>query len=355
MNVVFDIVHPADVHFFARCIHALKQRGDHVLVTSRQKDITLELLNGLGIAHHKISRKGSGWAGLLLEFIVRTVRLWRVARNFQPDIIVSNNSPCGPQVAAMLRCPSLVFDDTETHHNSHRLATPVVTEIHSPDCYRLPRNRNSVFRRKQRLYPGYLPLAYLHPNHFRPDTQVLKSANIPRDRPIVLLRFVGWGAAHDLGRRHLGDTEKCRLVRSVARHGTVLISAEGDLPQELESYRIRIPVEQIHHVLAYARLLISDSGTMTSEAAVVGTPTIYCDDVGLGYTDEQEIRYGLCRRIPPSQFQTLLETCELWLTSDRIRQTASTGHARLLREKIDVVPYQLTCIDALVYGKTAFL
>ncbi len=203
MNVIFDIVHPADVHFFARCIHALKQRGDHVLVTSRQKDITLELLNRLSIEHHEISRKGEGWAGLLLEFIQRTVSLWRVARGFQPDIIVSNNSPCGPQVAAIRRCPSLVFDDTETHRNSQRLATPVVTEIHSPDCYRLPRNRNSAFQRKQRLYPGYLPLAYLHPNHFRPNMQVLKAANIPCDKSIVLLRVVSWGAAHDFGRRHL--------------------------------------------------------------------------------------------------------------------------------------------------------
>jgi predicted glycosyltransferase len=51
VKVLFDIVHPADVHFFRNSIYTLLRRGDEVVVTSRKKDITVELLNALGIKH----------------------------------------------------------------------------------------------------------------------------------------------------------------------------------------------------------------------------------------------------------------------------------------------------------------
>ena len=45
-----------------------------------------------------------------------------------------------------------------------------------------------------------------------------------------------------------------------------------DMPAALERYRLRVPPEQAHHVLAGARFFLGDSQTMTAEAAVLGVP-----------------------------------------------------------------------------------
>ena len=68
---------------------------------------------------------------------------------------------------------------------------------------------------------------------------------------------------------------------------------EEELPEEIEKYRIKIAPEKIHSVLYYANLFYGESATMASESAVLGTPSIYLDDNGRGYTDEQEKLYGL--------------------------------------------------------------
>ena len=61
----------------------------------------------------------------------------------------------------------------------------------------------------------------------------------------------------------------------------------------MKEYQIPCSPEKIHDALYYADLLYGESATMASEAACLGTPAIYIDDRGRGYTDEQEEKYGL--------------------------------------------------------------
>jgi predicted glycosyltransferase len=342
MKVLFDIVHPADVYFFKHNIANLLQRGDKVIITSREKDITVELLDVLGMKHKPISRLGKGSLGLFMELITRDIELWKTARKATPDIYVSNNSPSVAHVAWIMCRPSIVFDDTETHRHNHQLYYPFVTEIHSPDCYR------TSLGQKQMFYPGYHTLAYLHPNHFSPDPEVLQRAGLNPAEPMILLRFVGWGALHDVGRKRLKAEDKHRIIRLARKYGRVFISSEMPLPDDLDPYRLRLSIAEIHHLLYYVKLLISDSGSMTSEAVVLGTPAIYCDDVGLGYTDEQQEKYGLCFNVKPDEIETILETITKLMTSDDTRQHFAEARARLLHDKIDVVSYQLEQIDRLV-------
>lgn len=130
MRILYDIVHPADVHFFRHASELQQKRGDQVLVTSREKDIALPLLECLGIAHQPLTRRGCSRLGLLAELLQRDLRLLAVARRFRPDILVANNSPCVAHVATLLRRPSLIFDDTEVHRMSRWLYRFLVTEVH---------------------------------------------------------------------------------------------------------------------------------------------------------------------------------------------------------------------------------
>jgi predicted glycosyltransferase len=342
VKVLFDMVHPADVHFFRHAIQQLQQRGDAICVTSRDKDVTLELLDGFGIRHTSISRKGRGATGLFLELLSRDIKLYRVARKFRPDIIVSNNSPTGAHVAWLLRIPSIVFDDTEIHRFNRILYRLLVSEAHSPDCYRLSLGR------KHRLYPGYHSLAYLHPDHFRPDPDVVRAMGLDPDDRMVLLRFVSWGAMHDVGLGGLSDDDKLGLVRKLESHARVLISAEGALEGALQTYRIDIPLTDMHHLLAFVDVVIGESATMCSEAATLGTPAIYIDEKGRGYTDELEQKYGLCFNYRPDDYAGIEAKALELLALDDARGHFLAAHARMLADKINVSAYQVEQIDRLV-------
>ena len=77
----------------------------------------------------------------------------------------------------------------------------------------------------------------------------------------------------------------------------MLVSAEKALPADLESYRLQIDPSDIHQVLYHADLYVGDSGTMSTEAAMLGTPAIRTNTM-VGDEDENvfrelESRYGL--------------------------------------------------------------
>jgi predicted glycosyltransferase len=59
MKILVDIIHPAHVHFFRNAI-ALWKKKYEVLVTSREKDITLELLGRFGIENKCLSIRQNG-------------------------------------------------------------------------------------------------------------------------------------------------------------------------------------------------------------------------------------------------------------------------------------------------------
>ena len=88
MRILFDITHPAHVHFFRYLIGRLSYEGHQVLVTVRDKDVTLGLLEELGIAHICVSKRRAGLFCAAGELVVRNVRLLREARRFRPDLLV---------------------------------------------------------------------------------------------------------------------------------------------------------------------------------------------------------------------------------------------------------------------------
>lgn len=49
MKILIDINHPAHVHFFKNPIEILKKEGHEVVVTSRNKEFALQLLDDLKI------------------------------------------------------------------------------------------------------------------------------------------------------------------------------------------------------------------------------------------------------------------------------------------------------------------
>ena len=88
MHILCDISHPAHVHFFRNAINTWRQRGQQVTILSRNKDITLPLLDEYGYEHQCLSQARRGVVGLGLELLEHEGRLYWLFRHHPPDVLL---------------------------------------------------------------------------------------------------------------------------------------------------------------------------------------------------------------------------------------------------------------------------
>ncbi|MCP5050660.1 MAG: hypothetical protein GY940_26085 [bacterium] len=227
------------------------------------------------------------------------------------------------------RIPTYVFYDTEHATISNLLAYPFASCIYVPNCYRKSIRWNHV------RYNGYHELAYLHPNYFKPDDSVPTEVGLKSGELFTLLRFVNWGAAHDIGRSGLTDQNKILVIKEFTAYGRVFISSEGLLPPQLEEYRLKLDITKIHSLMAHASLVFGESATMASEGAVLGVPGVYIDPVGRGYTDEQEQDYGIVYNYTHKQQEQAIEKGVSILSGYQKEKWRAIGE-KIARDKVDV-------------------
>lgn len=286
MKFIFTIQHPAHVHLFRNAIQELKQDGHQVHVYARDKDIAIELLDAYGIEHTILAGDADSLGKLALVQAKYEFRLAREAWRINPDVMIAMGEPAVAHVAKLVGARSLIFTDTEIGTIQNKLAFPLADRIYTPECYQ------DDIGPKQVRYPSYHELAYLHPDRFTPDPSVVEKLGIDPDEKFVVLRLIAWNAAHDVG--HGGFSNPNEVVERLESTGArVLITAESGIAEQLDSYKIDIPPEKIHHVLHYSNLFIGESATMATESAVLGTPAIFVSSTRRGYTDELENEFGI--------------------------------------------------------------
>lgn len=347
MRLLVEILHPAHVHVFRNAITEWRERGDHVLVLSREKDVANDLLDSYGIPYESISRLGRSTVALARELIVRDVRMWARAREFRPDALVGIMGVTIAQIGMLIRKPAIVFYDTENARLTNSFVYPMAHSVCTPDCYA------GKVRGRHVTYPGYHELAYLHPRRFTPSSEVVRRAGVDPDAPYFIVRFVSWQASHDVFDQGFSASLKRSVVAELSRYGRVLISCEGALPDDLEGYRLRAPVESIHHLIAFSRMLVGESATMASEAAVMGVPAFYIADTSRGYIDDLEQRYGLVRKYTRARAQSALAEIKHLLGRSSLREEMADARRRLLEERIDTTSWMIDYVDQVVGTRSA--
>jgi uncharacterized protein len=338
VRLIVEISHPAHVHLFRHLISEMEQRGHQTLVVTREKDVTLRLLVDYHLPHINISRQGRGLVGLLLEMLIRDWRLLRLARHFEPDLFIGL-SMCSAHVAALTQKKSVILDDTE-HARLERMAwRPWATVICTPEAYLLDLGSH------HQRYAGYHELAYLHPNHFTPDSTILKKMGLSTSEPYFLVRFVSWQATHDVRQHGFSYAGKDELVRQLARRGRVIVTSEVALPPEFEPYGLNVSPKEIHHLLNFSRLYIGEGATMASEAVMLGVPSIYVNSLTAGTLQEQEKKYGLLHWVTDEQ-KAIDLAVEMADDPDR-RPLHQAKRARLLADKLDVTAWLVRLLERL--------
>ncbi|MCZ6774370.1 MAG: hypothetical protein O7G83_20625 [Proteobacteria bacterium] len=242
--------------------------------------------------------------------------------------------------SAVLPARSVVFYDNEITAKLNQFAATFGYAWWSPRAYRLDHGR------KHFRYDGYPAFAYLHPNRFTPDEAIVRSYGINPDAPYFIVRFVSWASLHDLGEEGFTLEQKRRLFRLLEPCGQIFVTSEGVLPSEFEPYRLAISVEHIHHVIAFAHLLVGESSTMASEAACLGTHSLFVSKSGRGVNYEQEERYCLVHNFTGGTSEESLKCVQTLLSRPDLKQDAMRRRDALLRDTIDVTGFFINYFES---------
>ena len=341
MRIVVDINHPAHVHYFKNFIWEMEKRGHAILITASEKDISYRLLDAYGFSYVKLGNYGNSILKKIVNLPLLDFRMYQAVKKFNPDLFLGFGSIRAAHVATVLKKYCINLDDSEPSPLEHLLYVPFTDVILTPHTFR------KSFGKKQIHFKGYIELAYLHPNYFSPDPEVLKKFGEDISSKYVIMRFVAWHAFHDIGKRGFSLEEKITLVKEIEKSASIYISSEMPLPKQLEKYRLKSSPEHIHHLLYYSQMLVGDSQTMTTEAALLGTPVVRCNSfVGkndMGNFLELEKKYGLIFNYYEPE-DAIAKAVEL-IHQPNVKQIWMKKRENFMRDNIDVTTFLMKFIE----------
>lgn len=164
-----------------------------------------------------------------------------------------------------------------------------------------------------------------------------------KDEEYVLLRFNAFDAVHDFNVYGFSDQDKIQLVNELERYAKVFISSEAGVPDKIKDRVMNFPKSRIHDVIFYAKMLVTDTQTMTTEAAILGTPAIRCNNfVGpndMGNFIELEEKYGLIYNFNKPDL-AIHKAVEL-IQEKNLKQNWTEKREKLFNEKTDMTEFMV--------------
>lgn len=333
---MIGIQHPKHVHLFRNTISHLLKEKHELRIVAKDKEVTCALLEHLQIPFTVLGRNQPSMGKKILSLAGQEYDTYKIMKEFKPDLVIGRAIPHLAHISYLLNIPFIIFEDTEAGA-IHRITVPFASAVVTPSCFR------GNFGKKQIRYNGFDELAYLHPDYFTPDPRTITQLGLSEGEPYIVLRFVSWNAHHDRGEHGIGD--KLNLIKSLEKHGRVVISSEGNLPAEFRPYSVAISPEKIHDLLSFAALYMGEGGTMASEAAILGTPSIYISTLAgrLGNFISLEKKYGLLYSFTDDH--AALEKAKEILMNKNSKKEWHLKRELLLKDSIDVTGFMIRFIE----------
>lgn len=338
MRILFYFGHPAQYHFLKNSIKELKEKGHQVTLLIKTKDILENLMKDNNEEYINILPEGrkKSKISILFGLVKRDLRLFRYAFNKKYNLFIGTD-PSLSHVGRLLHVPVLTVleDDIEVIPLLAKLTYPYTNYIVTPENVRVGK-----YDYKKIGYAGYMKLGYLHPNQFTP-----KQVNI--EKPYFIIRLSQLNAHHDFGIKGINENLLDQIVEILTKYGNLYISSEKPLPFKYEKYRFKIKPSEIHHYLANANMLISDSQSMSVEAAMLGVPSIRFSDFAgkISVLEELEKTYQLTYGISPSEPQKLIDKITQLIAENNISEKFKIRREKMLSEKINVTAFMVWLIE----------
>ena len=285
MRVWIDSLTPKHALFFTPLRQALKARNHEVLVTTRRYREAVQTLQLKKIPFTIVGEHGGGTAyGKLAASAHRITKLAELINTWEPDIAVSFSSPEAARVAFGLAIPHIAANDSPHAWRVAKLTVPLSHYV----CYPwiIPRNVWTELGANRKSLAPYRALdaaAWL--KDFKPNPRVLPALGLDPDRPVVLLRTEEAFAAYLMGKA----TDRAPVVLPIIKEllksrldAQIVVSTRYGLQAPILKKAFREKITILDRIvdspslLARSAIFVGSGGTMTVEAALLGTIAISC-------------------------------------------------------------------------------
>lgn len=334
MNIFFDIGHPAHVHLFKNFIFYLKGKNHKVILAANDKDITFFLLRYYNIESLFFEGFKKGLVKSFLKLINRDLIYYNLYNKEKIDIAFGTSSAIS-HLSLLKNKKSFIFNEDDDYIIPivAYLSYPFATKIIVPDCLKYKK-----WKKKRVLHNSYHELAYLHPNNFAPNPEILEKLGIKSTEKYFIIRLSALKAHHDVGAKGLTREMQKEIIEFLQNYGKVFITAEYALDDEFKKYQFPISPELMHDAMFYATMVIGDSQTMIAESAVLGTPAIrYNSFVGrISYLEELEHKYGLTYGFKPGQEGEMINKIKELVNDNDLKAKWNERREIMLSEKCDL-------------------
>jgi predicted glycosyltransferase len=338
---LIEIPHPHFVHFFKNIITRLGR--ENVVITCQRSGIISDLLDRAGFDYVVLGKKYRGIPAKAFGQILYLVKFLKLIREKKIGYLLGM-SPALALAAKITGREMFFFDDDDSAVQpiTKKLTVPLSDYVITPRCLQFEN-----YGKKHYSYAGYQELAYLAPAYFKPDVSVVRKYGLEPDS-YFLIRWNAFLAYHDGGHSGILEGSKRKLIEELEPRGRILISSEYELAEEYGKYRLEIDPLDIHHIMAFARMFIGDSQTMTAEAAVLGTPAIRCNSFKgkIAYLKELEEVYELTYAFFPTESEAMLEKIRSLLRQGDIKRIWKERRDAMLAQMIDVNQFILDLLKA---------
>lgn len=344
MKILIGVSHPKHVYIFKNVIDCLTTRGHEIKVVAVEKEMTTYLLSKFNIPYDVIGTNQPTLMKKALNLPKWEYNTLKIAKDFKPDVYVGRALPHLAHVSALLRKPFIIFEDTEIAKLVHKITLPFATAVVTPYCYK------DDLGDKQIRFNSFFELGYLHPKYFKPDHSILDELGLSKDEKFIILRLVAWGASHDSGHKGMDDSQIDEYISKFEKYGRIFISSEKKINEKFDKYKIDVRFEKLHSLLNYASLCISEGGTIATEAAILGTPSIFISSLAsnLGNFIELEEKYKLVHFF--SNGNIALERAVEILEDDSTKHLWQNKKKLFLENKIDLIPFMVQIIEERAHG-----
>ncbi len=332
MKLLFHLAHPSHFQIYRLIFLQLKEKQIDFKILINKKDILEQLLIESDFPFQIVGSKNEKNLKKIGSFLEQFKKVNKVCNKFKPTLLIGTSAVLG-LIGRKKNIPfiNLVEDDAKIIPWYAYITFPFSTVILAPNNCDLGK-----WNTKKVGYDSYHELAFLHPNHFAPNKEIAaKYVDVSADYFIV--RLTAFNAHHDNLKKGISNSLLNEIIKKLEKKGPVYISSEKQIPKEFSAYELKIKALDIHHVLAFATILIGDSQSMAMEAACLGVPSIRLNDYAgkISVLNELEEKYLLTHAYLSHQKNDFLLKLDELIHTENLIETYQQRRDAMLAEKIN--------------------
>lgn len=323
---------PAHVHLYRNAVQELVDRGHDVLVLGRDYACTRDLLEHYDLPFEIYGTQGTSTGSLVRSVPRQFAGIARRTRAFDPDLIFGRGAYAA-FAGTISGAEVILVLDSEPSMLAHSVSSRFADAVLSPNAF------DGDLGDHHYRFRGLTECAYLHPDVRDSDVDARQELGLESGERYVLVRFNAYDALHDVGEGGFDREQRERLIRALSEDATVIVSDEGgDLDLSgLPARPYDLQPARIHDVMDGASLLVADTGTMVTESALLGTPTIrsspHVGEDDMGEFRELE-RAGLVRNV--AGFDSVVQTARRLLADRDARRRWRRRRDEFLVDRVNL-------------------